>query len=513
MARHRVLATFTLGNGLKYTCGRSQGADVVFNGVLPGLDQATATTIIEPALPPPSFPAENEVITTEGGRDTQFDEVVLLADWNPPKPPESPVLWVLAGQSTGGSQPRALKLEGDGHGGFEPGDSILPPPGANSTGMSIVPFTGSAQPDISLLNPGSDNIAVYPSDGAGGYNAPILSALGSMPGWGARAFVSGDFNGDKKWDIAIISSHDPNSAGSLSIFKGSGDGHFSPFQGPFLADRVVPSALSVGIAPTALVTGDFNGDSRLDIAVANGGSGDVTVFLGDGSGGFSTSGTFRAGTSPSALAAADLNGDGKLDLVVANQGDDSVTVLLGDGTGHFASPFSSIPAGTGPAALAIADFNGDGNPDVAVADGGSNTVTILLGDGSGFLGSNATYQVATAPSSLVVVDLDGDGKPDLAVGCKKDATLFLLLTNPAPITRPKIIQAARSGKQLLVTGTGFDSGAMVLLNGHAQRTANDSQNPTTSLVAKKAGKKVQLGDVVQVQNSTGVLSQWFIFPN
>jgi hypothetical protein len=176
------------------------------------------------------------------------------------------------------------------------------------------------------------------------------------------------------------------------------------------------------------------------------------------------------------------------------------------------APFSNMPAGTAPAALAIADFNGDGNLDVVVANSDSNTVTILLGDGSGFLGSNATFQVGTGPSSLAVGDFDGDGKPDLAVGCKRGATLSLLLSNSAPITRPAIAQATKSGKQLIVTGTGFDSGAMVLLNGQAQRTANDSQNPTTSLVARKAGKKVQPGDVVQVQNSTGVLSQWFIFP-
>jgi len=172
-----------------------------------------------------------------------------------------------------------------------------------------------------------------------------------------------------------------------------------------------------------------------------------------------------------------------------------------------------MPAGMGPAALAIADFNGDGALDVAVADGGSNTVTILLGDSHGFLGSAATFQVGAGPASLAVGDFDGDGNPDLAVASRGAGTVTILGSNATSITRPTITQATKSGKQLAVTGTRFDTGAMVSVDGKPQRTASDSQNPTTSLVARKAGKTVHGGSVVQVQNSTGVLSEWFIFPN
>jgi hypothetical protein len=43
----------------------------------------------------------------------------------------------------------------------------------------------------------------------------------------------------------------------------------------------------VGRQPTDVAVGDVNDDRRLDIVTANGGSGDVTVLLGDGRGGFS----------------------------------------------------------------------------------------------------------------------------------------------------------------------------------------------------------------------------------
>lgn len=73
--------------------------------------------------------------------------------------------------------------------------------------------------------------------------------------------------------------------------------------------------------------------------------------------------------------------------------------------------------------------------------------------------------------------------------------------------------ASVSGKQLIVTGQNFDGGAKVYLNGDKQKTSNDESSPTTTLVAKKAGKKVNVGDAVtlQVRNSDNSLSAEFFF--
>jgi hypothetical protein len=75
----------------------------------------------------------------------------------------------------------------------------------------------------------------------------------------------------------------------------------------------------------------------------------------------------------------------------------------------------------------------------------------------------------------------------------------------------RIIRATVSGKKLFIFGEGFDEGAVVLLNGEKQKTANDSADPSTSLVAKKSGKKIKAGDKLQVRNADGRLSQEFIF--
>ncbi|MFP5264835.1 MAG: intradiol ring-cleavage dioxygenase [Blastocatellia bacterium] len=88
------------------------------------------------------------------------------------------------------------------------------------------------------------------------------------------------------------------------------------------------------------------------------------------------------------------------------------------------------------------------------------------------------------------------------------------ITQTGPPSDPPVISgAAVSGKQLIVTGQNFDAGAKVFLNGDKQKTSNDDSSPTTMLIAKKAGKKINAGDSVtlQVRNSDDSLSAEFPF--
>ena len=66
------------------------------------------------------------------------------------------------------------------------------------------------------------------------------------------------------------------------------------------------------------MAGDFNGDGRTDLAVANNGSNYVSVLLGNGDGTFQNQVRYAAGTNPSSIVAGDFNGDGRTDLAVAN---------------------------------------------------------------------------------------------------------------------------------------------------------------------------------------------------
>src|SRR5207244_3500489 len=164
-------------------------------------------------------------------------------------------------------------------------------------------------------------------------------------------------------------------------------------------------------------------DTYPDIAVANRGSGDVSVLFGNGSGGFSAPTNFAADTAPGAVAIGDLNGDTKPDLAIANSsGTGGVSVLAGNGTGGFSAPANFATGGRGSYSLVIGDVDGDAKPDLAVANANPNlgstggTVSILLGDGTGGFSPASVFPSNDYdPLSLASGDLNGDTKPDLAV--------------------------------------------------------------------------------------------------
>jgi hypothetical protein len=66
------------------------------------------------------------------------------------------------------------------------------------------------------------------------------------------------------------------------------------------------------------------------------------------------------------------------------------------------------------------------------------------------------------------------------------------------------------GKTLIVTGSGFDQGAVITVNQQDQRTVSDDASPTTTLLGPKLIKRAHIarGDTVsiQVRDTTGALS-------
>jgi len=65
---------------------------------------------------------------------------------------------------------------------------------------------------------------------------------------------------------------------------------------------------------------------------------------------------------------------------------------------------------------------------------------------------------------------------------------------------------------VFVFGENFDPGAVILVNREEQATTSEFDNPQTTLISKKAGKKVKAGDNLQVRNPNGVLSDVIFFP-
>jgi hypothetical protein len=178
------------------------------------------------------------------------------------------------------------------------------------------------------------------------------------------SLAAGDLNGDGKQDLVV--TRDVNSGnpllsgvpGGVSVLWGDGHGGFTG------QTDLAPSGANLADATIA----DLNGDGKPDIVVADaGGSGTVSTWLGDGHGSFPYQGSFVASMGKmSSLAVADFDGDGHPD-VATTDANASVSVALGDGRGGFSTTERGSSGGR-PFAVAAADFVGDGRPDLAIVN-------------------------------------------------------------------------------------------------------------------------------------------------
>ena len=247
--------------------------------------------------------------------------------------------------------------------------------GISPSWVAVGDFNGDGKTDLAVANYNSDTVGVLLGYGNGTFANAVTYSTGGV----ASSVAVGDFNGDGKTDLAVAN----RGPATVSVLLGNGNGTFAP-------------ALSFSAAgdpsyPRSLAVGDFNGDGNTDLAVDYYSFSNSTlgVLLGNGNGTFATTVNYSTGgTNPSSVTLGDFNGDGKLDLAVAN-GSNTVGVLLGYGNGTFANPVTYSTGGSFPYAVAVGDFNGDGKLDLAV--GYISSVGVLLNSGN----SNFTGQVYT----------------------------------------------------------------------------------------------------------------------
>lgn len=293
-------------------------------------------------------------------------------------------------------------LLGNGDGSFQSPVAI---PGSTPDNIHFL-LAGDFNHDgkLDLVEEGVAGVVfVLLGNGDGTFRQPVFSFLGVDVT--ATSFASADINGDGLPDLVAICE-------SLQVLLGKGDGTFA-----------VPA--TVLLAPTpelldAAVAADFNGDGKLDLAVAqenNLSHGEISVELGKGDGTFGkpiVSPMISTGTN--LLLTGDFNADGKTDLLI---GEDYVLgfgVLLGKGDGSFKTEVDTAVS-NGFLSLAVGDFNGDGKTDVVVSNNGTGSnplMNIYLSNGDGTFRAGAQY---TAPfySSVSVADVNHDGKLDLVV--------------------------------------------------------------------------------------------------
>ncbi len=291
------------------------------------------------------------------------------------------------------------------------------------------------------------------------------SVVSNTVGTTPQSVAVGDFNGDGKQDLIVANS----GSDSVTRYTGTGAGTFS-----------ASVNYSVGTWPMVVAVGDFNNDGKDDAVTANYTTNNVSVLIGSGSGAFAAAVNYAVGTAPYAVGVGDFNGDGKLDIAAANGNSANISVLLGTGTGTFGAA-TNFTTGTTPNSITVGDFNGDGKQDIAVANRGSNTVSIFIGNGAGSFAAKVDFTVGSSPYTTSLGDFNGDGKQDIVTANGGTTTVSVLIGNGAGSFAAATNFSVGGGPYFVTVGDVNGDGKQDLA------TANFSTNNVSVLTGDGAG--------------------------
>ncbi len=269
-----------------------------------------------------------------------------------------------------------------------------------STQVSLIDLDGdgSAVQDLVVSVSGAALMEAFLNDGDGNFTRDITSTAD-----GPQRFVVEDWNGDGFPDIAVI--HPIEDIVSVLISDGLGGFTLLP-----------AGELETRNNPADIATADFDGDGYADFALTNRFSDKVSVFLGDGDGGFTLLDEFDVKDSPTNIVAGAFTGDAagsRDDLATIHRSRRVISVLLWNEAQQrhqvFVHRVSRNPTG-----IAVGDFNADDFTDIITVEAEERVLSVLAGDGNGNF--ERTVVGFTAEATFpIVTDLDGDGQDDVLV--------------------------------------------------------------------------------------------------
>ena len=305
-------------------------------------------------------------------------------------------------------------FHGSGNGSFEDQKKL-------STGLSrpifilIVDLNNDILADIVTANYGTDSISIFYGGGKADFSDPVTYATGydSLP----LSLAAGDFNNDHYVDIAVANY----GTGTLGILFGIRNDTF--------ANQIIV-ATNASSHPSSIAVGHINDDVFLDIVVANYGTRDIRVLLGNANGNFANQMTYAIeSASPYFIGIGDLNQDDKMDLIVTSYGRNNIAVLLGSSSGTFTSRTKYYSTGSASSNMvAMGDLNKDHRLDILVVNNNTGVIDVLLGSFEGFA-EQKSYPAGVSPQSAAAGDFNNDSRLDIVVTNWRDSNVSVLLGN------------------------------------------------------------------------------------
>lgn len=297
-------------------------------------------------------------------------------------------------------------------------------------------LNGSGRPDLIVSSQrahaggvGQDVLYILPNKGGRRFDDPMESKAPREP----EQILPCELNGDDTPDLAIVSA---------------GNSKLLVFLGPVYRQPAPNFMKDLNGRGRRVAAGDFNGDGLLDLVTTNEASIDLFTQTTEEGGPLSFKQTNMAVTEvPYAIVSADFDGDGRPDIAVGSGGDldtaadPEVVVLKPTADGRF-EPMTTLVSGLGVTDLAAVDFDEDGDIDLAASCFEDHSVYVWLNNGNGTFGEPESYLTDYGPRGLAAADFDGDGHIDLAVVNEYGNSMTLLVnitkddSQPATDTAP-----------------------------------------------------------------------------
>ncbi len=333
-----------------------------------------------------------------------------------------------------------LTLLGNGDGTFQPYQRVN-----RNIALAVADLNGDGRDDFIFGNEALDRVSVQYSQLGQHFEQDRQDGL-LAPG----ALQVADLNRDGSPDLVVANS----GANNVLVYLGMGNGQFAPAQRFFAGTNPVGltiTHLNDILAPIPLVgQGPIQlADPYLDVVVANQGSNDVTVLLGQGQG---SSWTLRpgprlqVGTGPVATTVQDVTGpqgspDGLPDILAANRQSNTVSLLPAVGNGFFADQGDAarlLAAGQSPQQVLVGNFDRTPGLDLLTVNAGSNDLTLFSNFGAG----RSVGVGGVRPVAAVGGDFNQDGTADLIVANNGDGRITLLLGGAEGPTLARVFASA-----------------------------------------------------------------------